>query len=112
MDIPSLPQPLSFTIRYEGRTNTLTTKALVSKPLTPQAVIVPPDIVKGAKEYICIWDTDATHSAISQKVVDECGFKPIGMVEVHSATESKLCETFLVSIFLPNKPPWAKAQGL
>ncbi|MCX5810190.1 MAG: SEC-C metal-binding domain-containing protein [Proteobacteria bacterium] len=40
---------------------------------------------------------------ISQKVVDEWNLKPIGMAQVHSVTETKLCETFLVSILLPNK---------
>jgi len=66
-------------------------------------IAVPPDVVKDAKKYVGIWDTGATNSVISQKVVDECDLRPIGMAMVHSATESKLCETFLVSIFLPNK---------
>lgn len=40
---------------------------------------------------------------ISQKVVDECGLMPTGMAMVNSATDSRPCETFHVSIFLPNK---------
>ena len=56
-----------------------------------------------AKKYIGIWDTGATNSVISQKVVDECNLKPIGMTMVQSATDQRARETFLVSIFLPNK---------
>jgi len=100
---PSLPEPRSFTVRYNGRTNQLRTKVLVSKPAYPTDIVISPDTLKNAKEYNCIWDTGATNSVVSQKVVEECGFKPIGMVMVHSATEEKLCETFLVSIILPNK---------
>lgn len=101
---PNVPKELSFTIRYGGRKNILPTDILVSKPYSPGVSgIVSPDIVKEAKKYVGIWDTGATNSVISQKVVDECGLIPTGMAIVHSATESKSCETFLVSIFLPNK---------
>jgi hypothetical protein len=98
----SLPKPLSFTVRYSGRTNKLTTEGLISKAVSPINITVPPEVVQCAKDYIFIWDTGATNSVISQKVVDECGFKPTGIAKVQSATETKLCETFLVSIFLPN----------
>ncbi len=101
---PNLPKELSFTARYGSRQSALPTDILISKPYSPQVSgFVSPDIVNEAKKYVGIWDTGATNSVISQKVVDECGLIPTGMVIVHSATESKPCETFLVSIFLPNK---------
>jgi len=53
--------------------------------------------------FTAIWDTGATNSAITQKVVDQCGLKPTGMAVVHTAQASTTTETFLVSIFLPNK---------
>jgi hypothetical protein len=59
--------------------------------------------INNAKKYMGIWDTGATNSVISQKVVDEWNLKPIGMAQVHSVTGITLCETFLVSILLPNK---------
>jgi hypothetical protein len=98
---PSNLQPKSFTVRYNGRTNKLTTKGLISKAVNP-ANITPSEVFKTAKEYDCIWDTGATNSVISQKVVDDCALQPTGMAQVHSATEVRTCETFLVSIFLPN----------
>jgi hypothetical protein len=101
---PNLPKELSFTVRYGDRINALPTEILISKPHSPGAnFTVPPEVIKAAQKYIGIWDTGATNSVISQKVVDECGLIPTGMAMVHSATESKRCETFLVGIFLPNK---------
>jgi hypothetical protein len=95
---------LSFTVRYGVRKNVLPTEILISKPhsLGPNFA-VPAEVVKEAKKFTGLWDTGATNSVISQKVVDECGLIPTGMAMVHSTTESKPCETFLVSIFLPNK---------
>ena len=100
----SVPQPKSFTIRYNGRTNKLQAETLVSKAINPgQNIAIPPEVVEGAKKYNGIWDTGATNSVISQKVVDDCGLMPTGMAIVQGATGSMRCETFLVSIFLPNK---------
>jgi len=102
--VPSLPFPQSFTVRYNGRTNTLKVETLISTPIAPDAdASVISDTVKNAKRYTGIWDTGATNSVISQKIVDEWNLKPTGMAQVHSVTETKLCETFLVSILLPNK---------
>lgn len=98
---PINPQLKSFTVRYKGRTNILLVETLISKHLSQGANLNLE--AQNAKTYMGIWDTGATNSVISQKVVDECGLKPIGMAMVHSATEAKLCETFVVSIFLPNK---------
>jgi len=103
-DSPPIPKSLSFTVRYDGRVNQLRVKTLISKPSPPgKDIVVPPDVVQSAKEYSGIWDTGATNSVISQKVVDECELKPIGMVLVHGSTGSKYCETFLINIFLPNR---------
>lgn len=98
-----LQVPLSFTVRYNGRTNKLTTETGLSSPFDPNSPAVPTEIANCAKNYSGLWDTGATNSVISQKIVDECGLKPIGMALVHSATESKHCEVYLISMFLPNK---------
>lgn len=51
---------------------------------------------------IAIWDTGATASVISQKVVDDCCLKPIGMTIVHGVHGPDQAEQYLVSIGLPN----------
>jgi hypothetical protein len=91
-------------VRYSGRVNKLAVDTLISKSFDPSInPAMVKDVLNQAKKYLGIWDTGATNSVISQKVVNECALKPIGMTKVHSATEVTECETFLVSIILPNK---------
>jgi predicted aspartyl protease len=54
------------------------------------------------KQYRAIWDTGATNSVITNKVINECNLKPIGMAEVHHAKGKGTSEVFLVNILLPN----------
>jgi predicted aspartyl protease len=56
-----------------------------------------------AKAYVGIWDTGATASAITQKIIDECVLKPISMAKVHGAGGEYLTEVYLVSVHFPNK---------
>lgn len=98
---PTIPKFKSFTVHYGGRTNKLPVETLISNHLTPGVDLS--IAAQNAKKYIGIWDTGATNSVISQKVVNECGLIPTGMALVQSATGSSQCETFLVSVFLPNK---------
>lgn len=53
--------------------------------------------------FTAIWDTGATSSVITQKVIDQCGLKATGMAVVHTAQGTTTTETFLVCILLPNK---------
>src|ERR1700683_3442702 len=55
------------------------------------------------REYQAIWDTGATNSCVSQKVIDECGLKPSGQVQVFGVHSDQLSDTFLVCIGLPNQ---------
>ncbi len=97
------PPPKAFTTRYNGHTNVLRTQVKISAPFQSDSKsTVPSDIVSGAKEFVCIWDTGATNSVITQRVADECGLRPTGMTRVHTASGTDSCETFLVSVFLPN----------
>lgn len=111
--MPLPPSHRSFTLKYKNRVNTLRAKTLISTPLSsPQkrtsllSAVYDEDknAIDNAKEFDAIWDTGATNSVISTKVVDECGLKPIGMTRVfHAGGSTENCEVFLVSIFLPNK---------
>ena len=68
--------------------------SLAPKPLSPQKV--------GAKKFTAIWDTGATGTVISQKVINECGLKPIGIAEVNTANKKRLSSVYFASIFLPS----------
>jgi predicted aspartyl protease len=93
----------ALTTKYNDITRILQSQVHVSiafdpsthpKPINPQNC--------GAKEFVAIWDTGATGTAVSKKVIEECGLKQIGVVEVHTANEKRLSPVYLASIFLPN----------
>lgn len=59
------------------------------------------DDPKPMNKFIGIWDTGASASVISQKVVDNCGLKPIGIAHVYTASGQCSTERYLVNIKLP-----------
>ena len=105
---PSLPTviPQSFTLPASGRLQVIKTVAHVSLGFDPASGSThPPQI-----QFDAIWDTGATNSVISQKVVDSCGLKPIGMAVVHTGNGSRNSEVYLVNIILPNKVGFANVR--
>ncbi|HEX3915527.1 MAG TPA: retropepsin-like aspartic protease [Steroidobacteraceae bacterium] len=62
------------------------------------------------KQYVAIWDTGATGSVISQKVIDECGLKQTGLTQVQGVNAITIEPTFLVSIRLPNNVGFQEVQ--
>lgn len=56
-----------------------------------------------AHPFQAIWDTGATHSVITQSVVDACGLTQIGLTQVSHAAGTTNAEVYLVNIVLPNK---------
>ena len=48
-----------------------------------------------------MWDTGATNTLISQKVVDDLGLKPYGVCLFSDNTTTEKRETFLVHLGLP-----------
>lgn len=54
------------------------------------------------KPFRAIWDTGATHSVITQSIVEACGLVPIGMTRVSHAGGEDNAEVYLVNIGLPN----------
>ena len=51
----------------------------------------------------CIWDTGASMTVITQKVVDALGLKPTGRTITNTASETgKVTDTFEIDLFLSN----------
>ncbi|MBU2535232.1 MAG: SEC-C metal-binding domain-containing protein [Chloroflexota bacterium] len=94
------PRVVAFTSSYDRPSNVLINKVYISEVVTSSS----PRITrpKSAKEYKALWDTGATGSVITRKVVDECGLKPIGRANVHHAKGTSSTLVYLVSVFLPN----------
>ena len=55
------------------------------------------------KQYWAIWDTGATNSVISSRVISDLGLKPIGIVKASSADKIYNANTYLVNFVLPNQ---------
>ena len=92
----------SFTTGFSGLSNVLYNKVLISQAFDSTSEQVDPKDC-GAREYMAIWDTGATGTAITKKVVDECGLKPTGVAVVHTAAGESKTNTYLVNVWLPNR---------
>ena len=57
--------------------------------------------------FDAIWDTGATNSAITQKVIDDCGLVATGMAQVSGVHGVAQAETYLVNIALPDNVVFA-----
>lgn len=54
--------------------------------------------------FTAIWDTGATHSTISQAVVNACGLKQLGIAEVHGVNSTVARPTYLVHMQIYQGP--------
>ena len=90
----------AFTTRYNGRARVLFNTVNVCLPVTPEEALTQK---VEFREYIAIWDTGATHSAITKRVVDDLGLQPTGVRETRHAGGKSSNNTYLVNIALPNK---------
>jgi hypothetical protein len=89
----------AFTIRYGRQERVLLTKVNVCLPIShEEAQTQKVDF----KEYIAIWNTGATHSAITKKIVDDLKLQPTGARETRHAGGKSINNTYLVNIALPN----------
>lgn len=90
---------LSFTTKHDGLANTLPNNVGVYRAFLPSSPLKSSDI----KNFRAIWDTGATNTVITEKVVKTCKLEPTGVTLVHTVGGTKRANTYLVSIFLPNK---------
>lgn len=68
----------SFTIEYPGIVNSIKTKCAVFEPFDTTTDGIDPII----KEYTALWDTGATISVITPKIVKELNLECIGYTRV------------------------------
>ena len=97
------PPLKAFTTSSTGIVNVLKNKVQITKAFNPSSIpkpINPQELA--AKEYTAIWDTGATNTIITQKVVNDLGLKPIGMTQLSTANDKKDAPVYLVAIFLPH----------
>ena len=91
----------ALTVKANGLARVIQTLVKVSLPVASAEEAAQRNIT--IRDYQGIWDTGATNSVITKKVVDELGLKPTGVVEVHHAHGKTNANVYLVNIILPNK---------
>lgn len=92
-------KPQSFTATANGLANVLISKAHIGEPIDSQQS----KQAKSPTAYTAIWDTGATNTVITKKVVQECGLKQVSITKVHTAGGERNCPVYFVSVYLPNK---------
>src|SRR3989344_5491201 len=91
---------LAFTTDYGHLARVLTTTVKVGLPIADIAELRGGKVT--TKEYQAIWDTGATNSTVTHRVVEELGLQPTGLIESRHAGGKSSVNTYLVSIVLPN----------
>lgn len=91
----------SFSVTHTGLARVLITYAGISPAFDPHTLERSKWPV--AAPFNAIWDTGATHTVITQAVVDRCHLKPTGMTKVSGVNGEHMSETYFVNIELPNK---------
>jgi len=90
----------SLTVSYHALSRSLLSDVSIAVAFDPSTT--PQNQHSPFKPYKGIWDTGATASVITQKVVDELNLQPTGMTKVHHAHGNTFAEVYLVNIGLPN----------
>lgn len=98
------PPPQSFVSSYNGISRVLQNRVGIAEAFNPPNTSGWVDSqVHSSKEYEAIWDTGATNTVITQKIVNDLGLKPVGVTQLETVNGVKDAPLYLVSLFLPNK---------
>jgi len=91
----------ALTIKAIGMARMIQSNVGVSLPATSPEEATQKQIK--INQYQGIWDTGATNSVITKKVIDELELKPTGAKEVYHAQGKTIANSYLVNIILPNQ---------
>lgn len=89
----------AFSVQYEGVVNKLITKVGIAQAFDPKMdrKLYPP-----VDEQLALWDTGATQSVITPKIVRDLGLKPVGKMVMHHGGGRTEQLTYMVNVGLPN----------
>lgn len=91
----------AFTSRYKGLSRVLMTEVDIAPTFDPAGA--PAEKPAEYVRFKAIWDTGATASVITQKIVDALHLVPTGVTQVHHAHGKTMAEVYLVNVGLPNR---------
>lgn len=95
---------LCFNLRSDGIWDKLITDGWVTAAGTSadwrkqEIGFKPPD----GRRFSMLWDTGASSSAISTRVIKACGLRPVGTAQISDYRNTWNSETYLVDLALPN----------
>lgn len=98
------PPVKSFISSYDWMSRVLQNEVHIVDAFNPSSITgrISPQTLN-AKKYSAIWDTGATSTVITQKVVNDLGLKQVGVTQLTTASGKKDdAPLYLVAIFLPN----------
>ena len=93
----SAPKTYAFTTKYPEKVKTLATEIWISVAHIRDTE--PPPF----EQFSAVWDTGATDSVITKRVVDDLNLKSIGVETVHTIGGLIRVDVYLVNIGLPNQ---------
>lgn len=88
-----------FTYEYNSLSPVLSTEVGISQAHDPRVE----NTLQEYKKFKAIWDTGATGSVVTRKVVDECGLQPVSVATVHTVGGSRPSNVYYVNFELPNE---------
>ena len=97
MSSPSF-QPLCLTVNFAGLARVIITPAGIG-PHCQKGVAPPPSYFQQTK---AIWDTGASATVVTEKIVKAAGLKPIGMTMTRGVHGEKMANVYMVALHLPN----------
>ena len=86
----------AFTLKSTGILNMLVTDTLIMSDVRNTAKAYTPRMWSG------LWDTGASRSSITRRIVDELGLIPIGSTSINTANGAVTANTYFVNFGLPN----------
>lgn len=90
----------SFTVRSNGGVfRALQTACTIAEAFDPNTTSQP---YPQFHQFQAIWDTGATNSVITQRVVDTVHLQPVGMTLVQGVHSEEMSEVYLVNVGLLN----------
>ena len=97
--MPTKASLLGFTRHFNGVANVLSSPVELSEAFDPKSGDPLPKIFK----FNSIWDTGASGSVISPRVVSELNLESIDEITTHTVNGDRQSNVYLINIYLPNK---------
>ena len=88
----------AFTLSFDGLSLALQTEI----GITLGDSLASEEEKRELQKFIGVWDTGATFTAISQKVIEKCGLQPLGKTKTSTAAGIMECNVYLIDLLLPN----------